>query len=89
MRKSPPVMNVPSGPMSSADGPYLIWGAATPDRRQLDHAPVSLAAGSGHLVLGERGEDNAGADRVDSRAALAHRTASAITRSEFPRLASW
>src|SRR4029078_498928 len=44
-----------------ADGPYLIWGAATPDRRQLDHAPVSLAAGSGQLVLGERGEDNAGA----------------------------
>ena len=51
--------------------PYLIWGAATPDRRQLDHAPVSLAAGSGQLVSGERGEDNAGADRVDSRAALA------------------
>jgi hypothetical protein len=27
-----------------ADGPYLVWGAATPDRAQLDHAPVSLAA---------------------------------------------
>jgi hypothetical protein len=27
-----------------ADGPYLVWGAATSDRAQLDHAPVSLAA---------------------------------------------
>ena len=68
MRKSLPVMNVPSGHHEQrADGPYLIWGAATPDQRQLDHAPVSLAAGSGHLVLRERGEDNAGADRARNR----------------------
>ena len=68
MRKSLPVMNVPSGHHEQrADGPYLIWGAATPDQRQLDYAPVSLAAGSGHLVLRERGEDNAGADRARNR----------------------
>jgi len=60
MRKSLPVMTVPSGPEQRADGPYVIWGAVTPDQRQLDHAPVSLAAGSGQLVLRERGEDNAG-----------------------------
>jgi hypothetical protein len=33
MRKALPVMNVPSGHHEQrADGPYLIWGADTPDR---------------------------------------------------------
>ena len=54
-----------------ADGPDLVWSAGAPGRRQLDHAPVSLAAGTGQLVLREWGDDDAGADRVDPRAALA------------------
>ena len=68
MRKSLPVMNAAIGAHEQrADGPYFIWGAGTPGQRPLDHAPVSLAAGSGQLVLGERGEDNAGADRAPNR----------------------
>ena len=73
----------------SANGPNLIRGAGAPGRGQLDHAPVSLAARTGQLVLGERREDYAWADRVDPRPRLPQRTASAITRSEFPRLETW
>jgi hypothetical protein len=45
MGKSLPVMNVPSGPMSSTPTALPDLGCRPPDRRQLDHAPVSLAAG--------------------------------------------
>ena len=54
-----------------ADGSDLVRSAGAPGRRELDHAPVSLAARAGQLVLGERRDDDAGADRVDPRAALA------------------
>ena len=72
MRKSLPVMNAPSGPMRSAATVATSSGVPRPaGRGQLDHAPVALAAGAGQLVLGEGGDDDAGADRVDPRAALA------------------
>jgi hypothetical protein len=86
MRKSLPVMNAPSGPIRSAP---TVPTSAVPDGAELDQASVSLAARAGEFVSGERGEDDAGAERVDPGAALTQRTASAITRSEFPRLASW
>ena len=72
MRKSLPVMNAPSGPMSSAPTVPTSSGVpARPAGAEFDHAPVSLAARTGQLVAGERGEDDAGADRVDPGAALA------------------
>ncbi len=49
----------------SGNGPHLIRCTTPPDRGQLDHASVSLAARTGQLVFGERCEDDAGADRVD------------------------
>ena len=67
-----PVMNPPSGPISRrADGADLVGSAGASSRRHLDHAPVPCAARPGQLVLGERGDDDARADRVDPRAALA------------------
>ena len=72
MRKSLPVMNAPSGPMRRAPTVPTSSGVpARPAGAQLDHAPVSLAARTGQLVLGEGRDDDAGADRVDPRAALA------------------
>jgi len=57
------------GSHAFTNGPHLIQRAGAPDRRQFDHAPVSLATRTGQLVLGNRRDDDAGADRVDSRAA--------------------
>ena len=53
------------------DGSYFIRGAGTPGRAQLDHASVPIAARARQLVVGERRDDDAGADRIDSRAPLA------------------
>ena len=71
MRKSLPVMNPPSGPMSSADRSHLVWSAGAPGRGPLDHAPVPCAARTAEFVLGERGHNDASADCVDPRTALA------------------
>src|SRR5688500_14258654 len=72
MRTSLPVMNAPSGPMrSAATVATSSRGAAAPHRGQLEHAPVPRAARAGQLVLREWGVDDAGADRVEPRAALA------------------
>ena len=54
-----------------ADGATSSGVPARPAGLSLDHAPVSLTARPGQFVLGERGDDDAGADRVDPRAALA------------------
>ena len=65
-------MNAPSGPIrSAATVPTSSGVPAAPDGAQLDHAAVALAARAGQLVLGQRGDDDAGADRVDPRAAPA------------------
>src|SRR6476646_11614714 len=72
MRKSLPVMNVPSGPMSSA--PTAPTSSGVPPRPTGHNSIMRRYPSprrSGQLVLGERGEDNAGADRVDSRATFA------------------
>jgi hypothetical protein len=86
MRKSLPVMNVPSGPMSSAPTPPTSSGV--PPRPTGDNSimrrypsprgPVSSSLASGVKI--------AGADRVDSRAALAPPDSLGHHRSEFPRL---
>ena len=49
----------------------LVGGAGSSGGAQLDHAPVALAAWSGQFVAGERGHDDAGADRVDPCASFA------------------
>ena len=54
-----------------ADRSHFVRGAGAACGGRLDHAPVSRAAWPGQLVFGERGNDNAGADRVDPGAALA------------------
>ena len=71
MRKSLPVMNAPSGPIRSAPTVPTSSGCRRARPGQLDHAPVSFAAGTGQFVLGERGDDDAGADGIDPRPALA------------------
>ena len=70
MRKSLPVMNAPSGPMSSAATVATSSGFRRDRRDSLEHPPIALTAGSGEFVHGERSDDDAGADRVDAGAAL-------------------
>ena len=72
----------------SADSADLIRGSGASDRGELDHALIARAAWACQFVLGERCDDDARTDRVDPRAALTPLTASAITRSELPRLDS-
>jgi hypothetical protein len=51
--------------------------------------PAEAQAAVPLVVWLGRGDDDPWADGIDSRAALARRTASAITRNEFPRFAIW
>ena len=72
MSRSLPVMKPASGPSRNAAAEATSSAVPTrPAAEALDHRPVAGGAGAGHLVLGERGEDDAGADRVDAGAALA------------------
>src|SRR3954453_3030372 len=52
-------------------GGDLVGGADPAGGAAGDHGLVAGGAGSGHLVLGQRGEDDAGADGVDARPAVA------------------
>src|SRR5215207_1136435 len=54
-----------------AHGAYLVRAASAPGRGPLDHAPVPCAARTAEFVLGERGHNDARADRVDPRTTLA------------------
>jgi hypothetical protein len=72
-----------------ADGSDFVGSAAAPGGAKLDHASVPLTARAGQLIPGEGSEDDAGLIVLIRAPRLPHRTASAITRSEFPRLASW
>ena len=82
-------MKAPSGPISSAA--TFPTSSGVPARfagQTLDHAPVAGAARPRKLILGQRGHNDAGADLLIRAPRLPHRTASNITRSEFPRLES-
>src|SRR5918998_4770392 len=48
-----------------ADGSDLVRCARATGWAELDHAPVALPPGTGQLVLRQRRDDDAGADRVD------------------------
>src|SRR4051794_28994660 len=52
-------------------GGHLVGGADPAGGGDLDHLLVALGARAGHLVAGQRGEDDAGADAVDPGAAVA------------------
>ncbi len=64
-------MNVLQTQQESTNTPHLVRPAGAPGRGELNHAPVSLAARTCQFILGERRNHDAGADRVDPRAALA------------------
>lgn len=82
-------MKPPSAPMRKAPRAPTSYGAPPRLAGELDHASVALAPWSGQLVAGERGEDDAGLIVLIRARRLAHRTASAMTRSELARFASW
>jgi hypothetical protein len=90
MRKSLPVMNPPSGPMSSAPTVATSSGVpGRPCRRHRDHAPVSFAARPVEFIPGEKGHEMPGLIVFTRAPRLPQRTASAATRSEFPRFEIW
>src|SRR4051794_39310545 len=71
MSRSLPVMKPASGPSRKGSGRRdLVGRADAPGGGGLDHLLVVGGAGAGHLVAGQRGDDDAGADGVDARAAL-------------------
>jgi hypothetical protein len=80
------VMNAPSRPMRSAPTAPTRLGAATPGGAKLDHAPVAVAARTGQSSLVKM---MPGLIVLIPAPRFPKRTASAITRSQFPRLASW
>src|ERR1700690_2723866 len=47
-----------------ADGADFVRGAGAPGRAQIHHSPVPFAARPGQFVLGQRCDDDSGADRV-------------------------
>jgi hypothetical protein len=65
MRKSLPVMNAPSGPMSSAPTAHFVRSAGSSSRGDFDHLPVARAARPAEFIVGERRDDDAWADRID------------------------
>jgi hypothetical protein len=83
-------MNPPSGPISSA--PTVPTLSGVPPRPAADTsiiAPVSFAARAAQFVSSVRGKDDAGLIVLTCAPRLPHRTASAITFSEFARLDIW
>lgn len=54
-----------------ADGTDFVRRSGASDRAEVDHAAVALAAWPAQFILGQRRDDDAGADRVDAGAALA------------------
>ncbi|NKA89918.1 hypothetical protein GO305_03547 [Ralstonia solanacearum] len=90
MRKSLPVMNVPSGPISSA--PRLPISSGVPARPAAHSSiirrypaprgPESSSFASGVMMM-------PGLMVLTRAPRLPQRTASAMTRSAFPRLESW
>ena len=53
------------------DSSHLVWSTDAPSGGHLDHAPVPFATGPSEFILGERGHNDAGADRVDPCTPLA------------------
>ena len=89
MRKSLPVINAPSGAHEQrADGSDFVRRAGAPGRGQLDHAPVPSPRGPVSSSLASGVMMMPGLIVLTRAPRLPQRTASAITRSEFPRLAS-
>ena len=71
-----------------ADVPDFVRRAGSPGCRDFDHAPVARTTRASEFIIGQ-GDDDAWTDRVDPGAPrLPQRTASAITRNEFPRFDS-
>ena len=52
------------------NSPNLIWSACASSRRYLKHAPIAWTARPLQLIVRERSDDDAGANRVDPGAAL-------------------
>jgi len=52
------------------NSPNLIWSACASSRRYLKHAPIAWAERPLQLIVRERSDDDAGANRVDPGAAL-------------------
>jgi len=66
----------------------FVRRAGAPDRAQLYHASVPIPAGAGQFVIGERVMMMPGLIVLSRAPRLPHLTASAMTRSELPRLDS-
>src|SRR4029078_4442016 len=54
-----------------ANGCPLVWSAGPPSHGCLDHSPISRASGSSEFVPGQRGHNDARADRVYPRSTFA------------------
>jgi hypothetical protein len=70
MRKSLPVMNAPSAPMSRAPTVPTIRRSGPTGRTQIDHALITRASRARQFVLGERRDDDARTDGVHTRTAF-------------------
>src|SRR4051794_19974854 len=53
-----------------ANSSHLVRSAGSAGRRNFDHVPVSWPARPSQFIIRERGDDNPGTDRVDTRASL-------------------
>ena len=90
MRKSLPVMNAPSAPMSSAPTVPTSSGVpARPAADEFDHAAVARAARPSQFIVRERSDNDPGLMVLTRAPRFPQRTASAITRNEFPRFEIW
>src|SRR4051794_1665026 len=72
-----------------SDIAHLIGRAGAPNRRYLNHAPVPCAAWPGEFALRRGVTMMPGLIALTRAPRFPQRTASAITRSEFPRFAIW